>query len=107
MPTEAIAEPSTTPTAPGSALSRRWRVELVGHRPTLPPRLATVECDSQCDCACYALEGDEIPLLSAPISFYLELTPECNNRCPGCGNTIVERGGRAKSGDKASRQDEA
>ena len=107
MPTEAIAEPSTTPTAPGSALSRRWRVELVGHRPTLPPRLATVECDSQCDCACYALEGDEIPLLSAPISFYLELTPECNNRCPGCGNTFVERGGRAKGGDQARPLDAA
>jgi radical SAM protein with 4Fe4S-binding SPASM domain len=98
MPTEGIFKQSTTRPCSTHAPHHRWEVELVGSQPALPGRLASVECDSQCDCACYALEGNEVPLLSAPISFYLELTPDCNNRCPGCGNAFVERGGRAKDG---------
>jgi radical SAM protein with 4Fe4S-binding SPASM domain len=43
----------------------------------------------------------ELPRLSAPVSFYLELTPVCNNRCPGCGNAFVEPGKRAVQPCKA------
>ncbi len=107
MPTEGISKQSTTHPCSTRAPHHRWEVELVGNQPALPGRLASVECDSQCDCACYALEGDEVPLLSAPISFYLELTPDCNNRCPGCGNTFVPRGGRARGGRQARPLDAA
>jgi radical SAM protein with 4Fe4S-binding SPASM domain len=31
------------------------------------------------------------PVLSAPVYFSLELTPACNNRCPGCGNVFVHQ----------------
>jgi len=34
--------------------------------------------------------------LSSPVFAFLELTPLCNNRCPGCGNVFVERGKEAK-----------
>jgi len=43
------------------------------------------DCDCDCDCAC-PTEGASIPALSMPIAYYLELTPVCNNHCPGCGN---------------------
>jgi radical SAM protein with 4Fe4S-binding SPASM domain len=32
------------------------------------------------------------PVLSLPIAYYLELTPTCNNQCPGCGNVYRNRG---------------
>lgn len=81
---------------PGRAAlsAARPAVRLVSFQPGLPPRLPTVDPDSQCDCACFAVEGMELPRLSAPVSFYLELTPICNNRCPGCGNAFVEPGQR-------------
>jgi len=40
---------------------------------------------SDCDCAC-PIDGVIVPVLSLPITLYLELTPACNNRCPGCSN---------------------
>lgn len=47
------------------------------------------ECD--CNCAC-PIEG-EAPLLPLPAAYYLEITPECNNLCAGCGNIYAaERG---------------
>jgi radical SAM protein with 4Fe4S-binding SPASM domain len=67
-------------------------VHLAATNPGLPPRLARTESDSQCDCACRMVESDEPALLRAPISFYLELTPFCNNRCHACGNVFVEQG---------------
>lgn len=67
-------------------------VRLVPYDPRLPPRLAPADPVSQCDCACCAVEGQDVPALSAPVSFYLELTPLCNNHCPGCGNAFVRRG---------------
>lgn len=71
-----------------------------------PPRARPVgvEPDSQCDCACYAVEGEELPPLSAPVSFYLELTSACRNRCPGCGNVFVEPGGRLQENAGSRRQ---
>ncbi|MBN1660601.1 MAG: radical SAM protein [Anaerolineae bacterium] len=45
--------------------------------------------DSVCDCACFAVEGGAVPPLSRPLSFYLELTPACNNNCLACGNTFM------------------
>jgi radical SAM protein with 4Fe4S-binding SPASM domain len=67
-------------------------VRLAATDPGLPPRLVHTEADSQCDCACHIVESDEPALLQAPISFYLELTPFCNNRCHACGNVFVEQG---------------
>jgi len=67
------------------------RVRLLSFDPGPPFRPAAPEADSQCDCACFAVEGAEIPVLDMPLSFYLELTPLCNNRCPGCGNVFVDR----------------
>jgi len=32
--------------------------------------------------------------LSTPVLYALELTPACNNRCPGCSNVFVEAPGR-------------
>ena len=33
-------------------------------------------------------------ILSAPVFAFLELTPFCNNRCPGCGNVFASRVGK-------------
>jgi len=46
------------------------------------------QCD--CDCAC-PVDGMPTPVLSLPVAYYLELTPACNNRCPGCGNVYADR----------------
>jgi radical SAM protein with 4Fe4S-binding SPASM domain len=56
----------------------------------LPPRLLPFDPDTQCDCACFAVEGEALPLLQSPVSFYLELTPSCNNNCPDCGNVFAQ-----------------
>jgi radical SAM protein with 4Fe4S-binding SPASM domain len=39
--------------------------------------------------------------LRSPVSFFLELTPACNNHCPGCGNAFVRR--EKASGKLAAR----
>lgn len=44
------------------------------------------QCD--CNCAC-PIDGMLTPVLSLPVAYYLELTPACNNRCPGCGNVYA------------------
>jgi radical SAM protein with 4Fe4S-binding SPASM domain len=46
------------------------------------------DCACDCQCAC-PTDGAPIPVLSLPIAYYLELTPVCNHRCPGCGNVYV------------------
>jgi radical SAM protein with 4Fe4S-binding SPASM domain len=71
-------------------------VRLSPTDPGFPPRLAFTEADSQCDCACRMVESDEPVLLQTPISFYLELTPLCNNRCHACGNVFVKQGSDRK-----------
>jgi radical SAM protein with 4Fe4S-binding SPASM domain len=63
-------------------------VKLVPFDTALPARLNPPDPVSQCDCACYAVEGEGLPTLAAPVSFYLELTPFCPNLCPGCGNVF-------------------
>lgn len=68
----------------------------------LPPRLTLADSDSQCDCACRMVESEEPVLLKAPVSFYLELTPSCNNRCHACGNVFVEQGTDRRLRDLAS-----
>ncbi len=51
--------------------------------PQVQETAAQSDCD--CDCAC-PVAGMPVPELSLPLAAYLELTPVCNNRCPGCGN---------------------
>jgi radical SAM protein with 4Fe4S-binding SPASM domain len=72
-------------------------VKLVAFDPGLPLRSETLDPDSQCDCACFAVEGKQLPILQAPVSFYLELTPFCNSHCPSCGNVFVEHAPRRAS----------
>jgi len=48
------------------------------------------DCDCDCQCAC-PTDGAPIPVLSLPVAYYLELTPVCNSRCPGCGNVYAAR----------------
>ena len=67
-------------------------VHLVSSDPGLPPRLNPIDPDTQCDCACFAVEGEVLLTLQSPVSFYLELTAICNNNCPSCGNVFVQRG---------------
>ncbi|MEJ2208625.1 MAG: radical SAM protein [Anaerolineae bacterium] len=74
--------------------SHRPSVTLVPFSIEAAIRPAGTEPDSQCDCACYAVEGQELPPLSAPVSFYLELTSTCQNHCPSCGNVFVTAEGR-------------
>ena len=46
------------------------------------------DCACDCQCAC-PTDGAPTPVLSLPVAYYLELTPACNNRCPGCGNVYA------------------
>ena len=59
---------------------------------------AQVDCACDCDCACpvdslssdeASSQGEPTPVLSRPVAYYLELTPACQNRCPGCGNVYA------------------
>jgi len=47
------------------------------------------DCACDCQCAC-PTDGAPIPVLSLPVAYYLELTPACHNRCPGCGNVYAD-----------------
>ncbi|MCP4542529.1 MAG: radical SAM protein [Chloroflexi bacterium] len=47
------------------------------------------DCACDCQCAC-PTDGAPIPTLSLPVAYYLELTPICDNRCPGCGNVYAD-----------------
>ncbi len=44
------------------------------------------QCDCDCDCACTLYP---FPRLAWPLAYYLELTSDCNNQCPGCGNVFT------------------
>ena len=50
--------------------------------------IAHQDCACDCQCAC-PTDGSPVPVLSLPVAYYLELTPLCNNRCPGCGNVYA------------------
>ena len=73
-------------------------VNLASFDPGLPARLSLVDPDAQCDCACFAVQGQALPVLNAPVSFYLELTPFCNNHCPTCGNVFLDSSKRRQVG---------
>ena len=62
------------------------------------------DCACDCQCAC-PTDGTPIPTLSLPVAYYLELTPACNNRCPGCGNVYANdrEGNRASMDGKEWR----
>ncbi len=66
-------------------------IKLV-HHPELSDHISLAphygRSDCACDCAC-PTDGAAAPVLARPIAFYLELTPACNNRCPGCGNVYA------------------
>lgn len=49
------------------------------------------QCDCDCDCACPVGSEDFAFTLSSPSTVYIELTPACNNRCPGCSNVFASR----------------
>ena len=55
--------------------------------------LCGVMPDCDCNCAC-PTESALVPVLSLPVAYYLELTPDCNNHCPGCGNVYARHRGR-------------
>lgn len=50
---------------------------------------AQVDCACDCDCACPVEGPAPLPALDLPVAYYLELTPRCNNSCPGCGNVYA------------------
>lgn len=89
LPDLVVSEVQGTPGSPHPPA-----VILVPCDPGLPARTPPGGMGKNCDCACFAVKGEELPLLSAPLSFYLELTPTCNNHCPGCGNAFVQGGHR-------------
>jgi radical SAM protein with 4Fe4S-binding SPASM domain len=47
------------------------------------------QCGDCSDCACQLITHDERAIHERPIIYSLELTPACNNRCPGCGNVFA------------------
>lgn len=55
--------------------------------------LIAEDSDAQCDCACISDAHQGIPC-PYPVYYYLELTPSCNNLCPGCGNVFFGEGTR-------------
>jgi radical SAM protein with 4Fe4S-binding SPASM domain len=58
---------------------------------------AQVDCACDCDCACPIEGSGPLPVLDLPVAYYLELTPRCNNRCPGCGNVYAPARARVSS----------
>jgi radical SAM protein with 4Fe4S-binding SPASM domain len=74
------------------------RVVLTDDPTDLGRRSVSAHQDCACDCQCACpTDGAPIPVLSLPVAYYLELTPLCNNRCPGCGN-VYAPGRMARSG---------
>ncbi len=55
------------------------------------PAVRRGDCDCDCDCACPLDPMVESPL-PLPASYYLELTYDCQNACPACGNRSVRQG---------------
>lgn len=49
------------------------------------------QCGDCGDCACQMTTSDELGAPAMPTIYALELTPVCNNRCPGCGNVFDSR----------------
>ena len=53
------------------------------------PALRKTECACDCNCAC-PIGTQAVPVLALPAAYYLELTPNCPNHCPGCGNVYAQ-----------------
>jgi radical SAM protein with 4Fe4S-binding SPASM domain len=89
---------AATPKIPGSNANlgnspfANLVIHLVPSDLGVPARQSPVDPDTQCDCACFAVEGEALPTLQSPVSFYLELTPTCNSNCPSCGNVFAQQG---------------
>lgn len=67
------------------------RVRLVDNDSlhTYYQRSALTTLTSNCDCG-IAPGQVYIPPIANPTIYSLELTPSCNNRCPGCSNVFIE-----------------
>ncbi len=66
------------------------------NHPLDPKRRASAHQDCACDCQCACpVDGHVTPVLDLPVAYYLELTPLCNNRCPGCGNVFAHEANAA------------
>ena len=49
------------------------------------------DCDCVCPCDCRSINDDEKGIIfSRPLSYYIELTTQCNNSCLGCGNVFLD-----------------
>jgi radical SAM protein with 4Fe4S-binding SPASM domain len=59
------------------------------------PLSAHDDCACDCQCAC-PTDGAPLPVLALPVAYYLELTPACQNRCPGCGNVYAAARGSSR-----------
>ena len=57
------------------------------------PTLDASQIMPDCDCAC-PVDDLDVPTLDMPTFYSLELTPSCNNRCPGCSNVFFEDVGK-------------
>ncbi len=71
------------------------KVSLVGnpqlHSYKQSPYKARMENDCACDCGITPnSESLNLPPLTCPAIYSLELTPVCNNRCSGCGNVFAD-----------------
>jgi radical SAM protein with 4Fe4S-binding SPASM domain len=67
------------------------RVILTDNPADLGERPVSSHQDCACDCQCACpIDAAPTPVLSLPVAYYLELTPACNNRCPGCGNVYAD-----------------
>lgn len=60
-------------------------------------RATSISQDCACDCGYIPLQGNDISPLVYPTIYSLELTPICNNKCPGCGNVFGDPEHRATS----------
>lgn len=66
------------------------RVVLTDRPTDRGPRFVFRHHGSDCDCQCACpTDGAPTPVLALPLAYYLELTPACNSRCPGCGNVYA------------------
>lgn len=71
------------------------KVILTQNSTDLGFQIASQRSDCDCDCVCACPVDNVSSVLPLPVAYYLELTPYCNNKCPGCGNTVSHNGFRA------------
>lgn len=64
------------------------KVILTSKTQVYTPRIPIIQFDPEDDCAVIT-DDLALPPLASPIIYSLELTPSCNNRCPGCSNVFI------------------